>query len=754
MRKIKMLLNIEKAIEKAKSTAHALVEEVLANNPELLVWAAKKDYKSIQFFLEENFSKEEKTDWVIRNLFEENEGAKEVIESVCADSGLDLKITKKFLALMALHRRVNVNSMANMLKHNFETPSELQEFLEKALECEFMSLDESRKQYVVSEMSFLQLTSDQENHLDCLQSRPPMICSPNKIRKLKNGNHANGYLKIKSTCFTKRADVHPDIPVQWLNKFNHTKYRLNYKWWMRHGINNPHIPEREVGEGDSDYNKKITQAIRVHMKKCFYMELYFKLGIKNIWILKEFDYRGRVYTISTLFNPQGTDADKAILCLEPEEITMQGLFWLKISIANCMNSKYKDKDLDKHEYGTRLEWFNEVMNPIMELNSTEFYSKLDEMAKEAESPCCFFSQVQNFKHIYDAMKRGGKPMCWSICHFDATASGYQIQAILARDMGMAKLTNLIGNTRNDVYTSIYEGLILKGLPSTYTRNQLKKGCLIPTIYGSVLAVQETFPLEAHQKIFHEYMDQFPMWKLNMNFPNLWDKQAKTYSWDMPDGFKVHHVIRPKKRKGQKNKDIVYIQWIISGITVELEFIEDKPLNFSLEFGPNMTHAADGLFVREIDRRMNFGPEQVDWVCYLMTHKELWKPEEDKTGSRARMEYILKCREKTQFDSMAILTEMTPHNVDLIPQEVAAKLIKSLPNVQGSITAIHDSFGVHPNNASALVGQYKYLLCELLRSRYLSSVVEDFTRVETGTYEEDPYEESFCDAIMNSIYPLC
>lgn len=753
-----MTINIQENLRYYESRALSMVERVLANNPQLVEMAKSKDLKGVQLFLEENFSKEEKEHWVIRNLFESNEVLMNGFKAVCEPNELDQKLVMRLCAKMTLHRRCSVEALANEIQAWFESPKEISDFLEKAESLKFIQRIDGM--YIVNKNTAMQLTKEQEEELDLIQSNPPMVCKPNKIFKAKNGLYRNGYLKIKKGVFTRKADPHDQVPLDFLRSQNYMKYRLDYLTWSLYLKDHPYIPGREPNEDDSSYDKKVKAALRHHFKLMFYMELYNRLGIEDIYILTMLDYRGRNYPICSLFNPQGTDWDKALFCVAPSEISTDGIRWLKISIANCCNVKFNGKDLDKNTYEDRIKWFDREMIPVMNQEYEEAVSSLNAMAEKAESSACFFKQALNMWFIHN-VKEGGKPMCYCITHFDATASGYQLQAIFANDWEMARLTNLVPNSKRervDLYTNLYDRLIARGLPNTYTRTEVKKKCFIPAVYNSINSIAELFVNEQHQEIFQEVMMEFAMWRMNRSFPKLWEDlwnlKVTEYSWDMPDGMMVYKKIRPKKRKDEQYcKDYVYVPWVINGIEIMFTHIPNKAIRYSLELGPNITHSCDGFVARELVRRLGFSQRKRKWIANLLNSPWTWTQEEDKQGSRAKMERILQCSQDCQFNSMAILTELTPANADLVPLDVAQELIESLPDVCCNISEIHDSFGVHPNYVSALVGQYKIILRDLAKSRFLQNTAESIMHTPKGSV---PYEidQEFVDAIMKGIYPLC
>lgn len=721
---------------------HALerVDVIINKYPKLINWASKRQFKKVQIFLEKNLSKMTKIDWVIA-YHETNKAMMNAVAQVCEASELDLHLTKVALAMLALSRRMTVDTMANTLKGRFNNSDELFDFMQKIEDAGLVNKE--RGMYITNEC--FALNPEAEIELDCFQSNPCVVCKPNKARIRKSGKTENGYKAIHRSLWTKKADQHDEIPLDFINLQNANVYTINFSAWDEYIFWHPYVPERADNDSDAVWESKLKDAFRTHFKKTFIIELFRKLGVDQINILTQFDYRGRNYPIAYLFNTQGTDPDKALLGFRPRPISAMGIRWLAISIANCMNVKYHGKDIDKHVYDMRLKWYQEVFEPLLSLPFEEFKAKLWDLGEEADSACCFYVQAQNMWYIQEAIRKGKTPVCWVITHWDATASGYQFQSIFAGDWEMARLTNLVlsdSKERMDVYSVLYDRLIASGIPSSYSRNKIKKGCFIPAVYNSTLSIKECFPDEEHQKIFNKLMDTFDMWQLNRSFPSLWNPETTEYSFYLPDGFKVFKVNKVKVAHNVTFQDR----------DVTLTFQVPGTLPFSLELGPNLTHACDGFVARELARRLNFSKRMKKWIIALYNDESRWTRKEDAKGSRALMEHLLQLAENFQFYSFRIFKEITPANIDLVPDHVIDKLME-LPACTCEVCEIHDSFGVHPDHVSALVGQYKMILHDLALSRYYPAIKDYLEGNAEGTTYSVPHK-ALAEAIMKSIYPLC
>lgn len=730
-----------KRIEELKQTASKVVQITLDSYPQLKEWAKVHDLKSIQAWIETNFSKQAKLDWVIRKKLENTEIGK-AINVVCESESLETKLVYKCLGELILHRRTSIDVMCNIMKHHFEVPSEMFSFIDKLKELKLVKYIDN----VLITREELALTKNEELELDLFQSNPAMVCKPKKLWVTKDEKIKGGYLHLNRSIFTKKADPHCEVPLDFLNKQNYLKYKINYKFWFEYGIDHPYIPEQEDGEDDDTYKKKVDDALRCHFKKMYIIGLYYMLGIDFIYILNQFDYRGRNYPVAYLFNPQGTDIDKALLCFEPETITTEGIKWLKISIANNFNCEYLGKDLDKNKFDNRIQWFEDNMKPLTQLDKDEYFKHLNVLAKDADSPWSFWSQMHNYWYIVKAIEQGKTPKVWVICHFDATASGYQFQSIFARDWNMAQLVNVIPNKngeRIDLYTVLYERLIANGLPSIFKRNQIKKKCFIPAVYNSKRSIEELLVKPEYIKKFNEVMGEYRMWKLNRTFPSLWDSMADEYSFYTPDGFKVY-----KKIVQNVSVDVPY-----GNTTVTLHFKKQAPQEYSLELGPNLTHACDGFAAREISRGFGITQKQYNYIVYLSNHPSLWKY--DDIEAIEEMEKLIQLGKNFNYYSWVILNKINKNNIAAVPKEILDQLLKEVDGLSTTkVSEIHDSFGVCPNYAADLMKVYKIILVKLAKSRYLPAVIDYLKGNPEGDTTQAEVAEEFLKAIEQSEYALC
>jgi DNA-directed RNA polymerase, mitochondrial len=154
------------------------------------------------------------------------------------------------------------------------------------------------------------------------------------------------------------------------------------------------------------------------------------------------DFRGRLYPIQQLFNPQATGAIKALLqYADGALLTEDGLYWLKIHIANTYG-------LDKSSYEDRVLWVDNNIERLVKWAE----KPLDCLKEwnEADEPLMFLAGIIA---LQEHLK--GMPVHLPIS-LDATCSGLQIYAGLLKDAEGASVVNVTnsGIKPADVYTDV------------------------------------------------------------------------------------------------------------------------------------------------------------------------------------------------------------------------------------------------------------------------------------------------------------
>lgn len=384
--------------------------------------------------------------------------------------------------------------------------------------------------------------------------------------------------------------------------------------------------------------------------------------------------------------------------------------YLKIDVANNFG-------LDKDLWQDRIKWFDE--------NETQ----LETMARQADEPALYSAGIAAWRNV----NKG------NINHYpislDATSSGIQILSCLTGDRKGAQLCNVVDTgTRMDAYKVLYELMVEKIGGSAKIDRKDTKSAIMTAFYGSEAEPKRVFgegPLLAQ---FEETMEENApgAWELNKAMLDLWDPEALSYKWVMPDNFHVNIKV-------------------MSQVTESVNFLE-KPydvnysVNMPLERGrslcANKTHSIDGMGVREMQLRCNYDAQDVGNITDLLDPKLSFLPHDPKTTNDKMVYTLWNHYKNSGFLSARILNYINGDNMGLVDRAVIFDLITTLPKKPFDIIAVHDCFRCLPNYANDMRMQYNQLLCNIAKSDLLSFLLTQITgrKVSIGKLDKDLYKD--------------
>jgi DNA-directed RNA polymerase len=177
------------------------------------------------------------------------------------------------------------------------------------------------------------------------------------------------------------------------------------------------------------------------------MECVSKFKTKEKFYLPwSYDYRGRAYPIPAFLTPQDTDFGKSLLKFADEAYVLpEAEDWLAFHVATQYG-------LDKSSIEERLEWTRNNHDQISRI-ALDPIGSLPEW-EAADEPWQYLAACDEYYHVCIACDRHstGLPVAT-----DATCSGLQILAGLARDKSTAQLVNVTPSDRpQDAYKVIAE----------------------------------------------------------------------------------------------------------------------------------------------------------------------------------------------------------------------------------------------------------------------------------------------------------
>ena len=304
----------------------------------------------------------------------------------------------------------------------------------------------------------------------------PMLIEPNDwTTKGKHGGYLlnevmRGYDMVRRGGPTR---IQGETPVAFLNKIQKVAYTLNpfivgvAETLMERQIEvGKFIPIVEIplppkppdiadnAEARHDYRRRAAEVCNINAqafkKSCrtrMTMNAVEKFKDKDKFFIPwSFDYRGRAYPIPAFLTPQDTDFGKSLLKFyEQSFMTPEAEQWLAFQVATTYG-------LDKAPMTERLAWVAEnedlitriAKNPIGNLSEWE----------GADEPWTFLAACDEYYHCVINCDRHYTNLPIAV---DATCSGLQILAGLARDASTAKLVNVLPSDRpQDAYKVIAE----------------------------------------------------------------------------------------------------------------------------------------------------------------------------------------------------------------------------------------------------------------------------------------------------------
>ncbi len=289
----------------------------------------------------------------------------------------------------------------------------------------------------------------------------PMLIPPNDWTE----DTAGGYLSnevMREHDMVRRGSplIQGETTYRFLNKIQQTAFTLNRfvvdvaKQLEEKGRTvGKFIPETDIQELpnkplDIDTNEEAKREYkrrrrdvenhnRVQTQKCvrtrMTMECVRRFEVYDKFYLPwSYDYRGRTYPVSAFLTPQDTDFGKSLLKFYVESFVDEvAVDWLKFHVATQYG-------LDKSPIKERISWV-ENNHTLIEKIVTDPISNLHEW-EVADEPWQFLAACEEYYACVISCSRcyTGLPIA-----VDATCSGLQILAGLARDASTAKLVNVI-----------------------------------------------------------------------------------------------------------------------------------------------------------------------------------------------------------------------------------------------------------------------------------------------------------------------
>lgn len=303
----------------------------------------------------------------------------------------------------------------------------------------------------------------------------PMLIEPNDWTNEKAG----GYLLnevMRGHDMVRRGKVgciQGETPIEFLNKIQKVAFTLNpfivgvaeeldrleravgkFLPIVNHELPPKPVDIAENYESRKAYRRAAAETMNLNAqefkKSCrTRMTMQAVQRFKNVskfYIPWSFDYRGRAYPIPSFLTPQDTDFGKSLLKFsDGGRVTADAKDWLAFQVATTFG-------LDKAPMNERLEW-TRSNHELFTIISTDPVGNVP-LWEVAEEPWQFLAAAEEYYHCVVV---GDRQLTTLPVATDATCSGLQILAGLARDKSTARLVNVLpGDRPMDAYKVVAE----------------------------------------------------------------------------------------------------------------------------------------------------------------------------------------------------------------------------------------------------------------------------------------------------------
>jgi DNA-directed RNA polymerase len=333
-----------------------------------------------------------------------------------------------------------------------------------------------RVQYVVPTPAFIEIKDAVMRDAELFSPLAwPMLIEPNDWTHDRSG----GYLLnevMRGHDMVRRGDptcIQGEKPLEFLNRIQKVSYCLNpFIVGVAEKLDELErpvgkflpivhypLPPKPVDIAENEEARKSyrRQAAEVRNKQAneFRKSCRTRMTMEAVQRFKErdkfyipwsFDYRGRAYPIPAFLTPQDTDFGKSLLrSYEQSYMTPEAEDWLAFQVATTYG-------LDKAPMQERLEWVKDNITFIKRV-ATDPIGYLPEW-EQADEPWQFLAACEEYYHCVVVCDRSHTGLFVAT---DATCSGLQILAGLARDKSTAQLVNVLpGDKPQDAYKVVAE----------------------------------------------------------------------------------------------------------------------------------------------------------------------------------------------------------------------------------------------------------------------------------------------------------
>ncbi len=360
-------------------------------------------------------------------------------------------------------------------------------------------LREGRKTitYVLPTPEFLDIKDEVMDNAELFSPLAwPMLVEPNDWENGKKGGYMLNEV-MEGHDLVRHGDRHRiqgEKPLAFLNKIQKVGYRLNpfivetAEFLQKKGVAvgkflpiiHYDLPPKPVDIADNDEARKSyrrrtaevlnkqAQETRRSCRTRMTMKAVDKFkDRKEFFVPWSFDYRGRAYPIPAFLTIQDTDFGKSLIRFSNEsEVTIDSHKWLAFQVATTYGH-------DKETWDFRQQWVKDNLSLITRI-ATDPIDNIGDW-EGAEEPWCFLAACDEY---YNCVIIENRKTTGLMISTDATCSGLQILAGLARDKSTAKLVNVLPSKKpQDAYKVVADKSkpnIPKHLHPVWDRKKVKR----------------------------------------------------------------------------------------------------------------------------------------------------------------------------------------------------------------------------------------------------------------------------------------
>lgn len=339
----------------------------------------------------------------------------------------------------------------------------------------------------------------------------PCIIQPDKWTELNQGGYYSPKLRDRAQLVLTKNKRHKQLlrkadltkVMEAVNGAQSVSWKVNAKvmevaklvWAKNLGVGMPHSeklvpsesPFKNLSKDDmTDHQHRqlvawkreaseVYTQERERQSKCFQVHRIMKLAKDYIerdkfWFVWTLDFRGRMYTTTSGFSPQGPDLAKGMLTFsEGKRLGERGVYWLKVHGANRYGN-------DKIHYDGRVKWVDENHAHFMRA-AADPIAHMDVWAA-ADKPYQFLAFLFEYKGMHDGRLVGKLPedyISYLPVGLDGSCNGLQHFSAMLRDARGGRATNLVsGEVPNDIYREVAD-VCLRKVCSSSSESELLSG---------------------------------------------------------------------------------------------------------------------------------------------------------------------------------------------------------------------------------------------------------------------------------------